>query len=159
MGTMAKTEVEAERTVWSGRPSFWNWWPTFAAADLSLLLAGALWWTGRPDYAPYALGAAAVFYLLVVFLRFSSSYRLTTHRAMARTGLLAAHLDEVEIRDVRSITLDQSLFQRLLGIGDVGFSTSGGDGVEVAFHGIADAVAIKEKVRLARLTHEKAHER
>ncbi|MFH2203868.1 MAG: PH domain-containing protein [Elusimicrobiota bacterium] len=130
----------------------WNWWASLLTADLLIILAAALWWTRRDDYAAYSLAGAVFLYSGVAILRLGSSYLLTNHRAITRRGLLARRLDEVEICDIRNITLEQTFFQRLIGIGDVGLSSAGGDGIEVCFDGVGNPDLVKEHVRGARRT-------
>jgi len=141
-----------EETLWEGRPSYWNWWPTLLISDLLLLLAAALWSQDKSSWSLYAIAAASLLYLFVHLQRLGNLYTLTNHRVISRTGLFSRHHDEVEIRDIRNISLDQSFFQRLLGLGDIGISSAGGEGVEVSFEGIESALNVKEKIRHARLT-------
>ena len=56
------------------------------------------------------------------------------------------------VQDIRNITLEQSFFQRMLGVGDIGISSAGSDGIEVRFGGVGKAPAVKERVRRVRLT-------
>jgi len=140
-----------EAALWQGRPSWWTWWPQLAIGDLLILLAAALWWAGHGAYAPAAGAGAALFYAIVLAGRQGVLYTLTTERVIARSGLLSRRIDEVEIRDIRNIVLEQTFIQRLTRTGDVGIASAGGDGVEVRFDGIPDAAAVKERIRRARL--------
>lgn len=142
---------QEEKELWRGRASLWNWWLQILIADLLVLLAGALWWAGELSYAPYAAGGAAAIYAFIGTCRLSNLYILTSHRAISRKGFFSRRHDEVEVRDIRNITVDQSFLQRLVQIGDIGLSSAGGDGIEVSFDGVGDAVAVKERIRQARL--------
>lgn len=149
---MTKTDGgQNEKELWRGRASLWNWWLQLLIADLLLLLAGALWWEDEIRFAPYAAGAAAAIYAGIGLLRLSNLYILTNHRAISRKGFFSRHHDEVEVRDIRNITIDQTFLQRLMKVGDIGLSSAGGDGIEVSFEGVGDAIAIKERIRQARL--------
>lgn len=143
-----------EKTLWQGRPSWWTVWPTLAIADLLLVLAGALWWTGRGEFGLWAAAGAVPFYLLAALKRAGALYTVTDQRVSARLGVVARRVDEVEARDIRNITLTQSFFERLVGTGTVGVSTAAGDGVEVVLYGVPDAEAVKEAVRRARGGHD-----
>jgi uncharacterized membrane protein YdbT with pleckstrin-like domain len=122
-----------------------------AIGDLILLLALALWWTGRGPMAPYAAAGALPFYLLAAVKRLSARYTVTDQRVRASLGLFARRVDEVEVSDIRNVVLTQSFFERLVGTGTVGLSTSAGDGVEVVLVGVPGAESVKEAVRRARL--------
>ncbi|MFH1724482.1 MAG: PH domain-containing protein [Elusimicrobiota bacterium] len=148
-----------EQTLWRGRPSYWNWWTQLAIGDLFIVLAIALWWAGRGEYAPWASGAATFFYLVALAGRYSVLYTLTDQRVIARAGLFSRRVDEVEIRDIRNIVLEQSFLQRLVGIGDIGISSAGGEGIEVRFGRIPRAEAVKERIRQARMDSGGPHDR
>jgi uncharacterized membrane protein YdbT with pleckstrin-like domain len=142
----------SEEILWSGRPSFWNWWVRLLIGDLSLALAAVLWWIDESRWIPPAAALAAVSYLAALAGRMGVRYTLTNQRVIARTGLLSKRLDEVEIVDIRNIVLEQSFFERLCGIGTVGIASAGGDGIEVRFEGIKDALQLKERIRQTRLS-------
>ena len=144
-----------EKTLWEGRPSWWTVWPSLAIGDLILLLAAALWWTGRAPLAPWAAAAAAPFYLLAALKRLTARYTVTDQRVRASVGLFSRRVDEVEAADIRNVILTQSFFERLVGTGTVGLSTSASDGVEVVLVGVPRAEAVKEAVRQARLNAPK----
>lgn len=146
------TNDTEEKTLWSGRPSFWNWWFRIATGSLALLLVGLLGVTGERQWIPPVLFVAAVAYSAAVLGRAGMRYTLTTQRVIAKTGLLSKRVEEVEILDIRNIVLEQSFFDRLCGIGTVGIASAGGDGMEVRFEGVKDAPGLKERVRAARLS-------
>lgn len=147
-----------ERKLWEGRRSLWNWWPRLLAADLLLLLGAVLWWAGHGRWAPWAALAGALVHAVVLLQRVSSLYSVTSERVIARNGLLSTRTDEVDIRDIRNISVEQTLFQRLLGLGDVGVSSAGSDGVEVVFRGIPQAGGVKEIIREARNSSGRTHD-
>lgn len=139
-----------EKTLWTGRPSWWTVWPSLLIGDLILLLAAALWWRGMTQQAPWAVVGALPFYLLAALKRASASYLVTDQRVSASTGLFSRRVDEVEAADIKNVILTQSFFERLVGTGTVGLSTSAGDGVEVVLIGVPQAEAVKEAIREAR---------
>lgn len=145
-----------EKTLWEGRPSWWTVWPSLAIGDLVLLTAAAFWWTGRAELAPWAVVFALPFYGLAALKRACARYTVTDQRVRASLGLFSRRVDEVEAADIRSVVLTQSFFERLVGTGTVGLSTSAGDGVEVVLVGVPDAETVKEVVRQARLNAPKA---
>ncbi len=148
---MTSIDEVNEVTLWRGRPSFWNWWAELLLGDLFILLAGALWWIQEPFYAPWSLAAGLGIYLIVFVIRFGDLYLVTSQRVIAQKGLLSRRVDEIEIQDIRNITLEQSFFQRLLHVGDIGISSAGGEGIEVLFEGVGGAADVKERVRLIRI--------
>ncbi len=72
-----------------------------------------------------------------------SMLTITNKRTIQRRGLFSKRTTEVIHRHVRNIQINQSMFQRLFGVGDVGISSSGQGGVEIQFAGIRDPEAAK----------------
>jgi len=68
---------------------------------------------------------------------------LTNKRTVQRTGLIARKTTEVLHRDVRNIEIDQSVFQRLFGVGRIGIASAGQSGVEIQFTGVRDPDGVK----------------
>ena len=142
--------MNPEKTLWTGRPSWWTVWPSLLIGDLILLLAGALWWRGMTEQAPWAVACALPFYVLAALKRASARYVVTDQRVSSSTGLFSRRVDEVEAADIKNVILTQPFFQRLVGTGTVGLSTSAVDGIEVVLVGVPGAEAVKEAVRQAR---------
>ncbi len=68
---------------------------------------------------------------------------VTNKRTIQRTGLISKKTTEVLHRDVRNIQIDQSVFQRLCGVGSIGISSAGQSGIEIQFTGVRDPDGIK----------------
>ena len=68
---------------------------------------------------------------------------VTNKRIIQRTGLISKKTTEVLHRDVRNIQIDQSVFQRLFGVGSIGISSAGQSGIEIQFTGVRDPDGIK----------------
>lgn len=71
---------------------------------------------------------------------------ITNERARLRKGILAKSVTEVWHRDVRNVQLDQSVLQRLFGVGSLGISSSGQSGLEISVSGIPDPERVKELI-------------
>ncbi|MBI3297450.1 MAG: PH domain-containing protein [Elusimicrobia bacterium] len=145
-----------EKLLWEGRPSFWTQWPSLLIADLALILASTLWWTGYREWAPWALALSVPFYLLAAGRRSRVLYRITDQRISIQTGSISRRVEEVAASDIRNITLTQTFIERLVGIGTVGVSTAAGESVELVLRDVPGASAVKEAVRVARLSAPKA---
>ena len=73
-----------------------------------------------------ALIALAALWLLVRFLRWvTTSFVLTTERIVFRVGVLRRNTRELPIERVNEVETSQSLFQRMVGAGDVTVETGG----------------------------------
>jgi len=75
------------------------------------------------------------------------TYVVREDSVMSRQGILRRSSTEVRIGDIRAIRVRQSLLQRILHIGDVGFSSAAGDGEEVVFTGVSDPEGMKQLVQ------------
>jgi uncharacterized membrane protein YdbT with pleckstrin-like domain len=61
----------------------------------------------------------------------SSELRITNKRIIDRDGLLTRHISEVLHKDIKSVRIRQTLWQRARGIGEIAISTDGDEGPEV----------------------------
>lgn len=68
---------------------------------------------------------------------------VTNRRVSLRRGVLSKHTNDVFHNDIRNIRVDQTLFQRMLGTGYVGISSSGQAGIEIEVNGIPDPEVVK----------------
>jgi len=131
MASFSLANEDDEQILWQNRPA----WREFS---WSLLLAILL-------LPLYGLGLIALIYVIIE--RFQNLYIITEDRVMCEHGILSRDVSEVDILDLRDIALHQSLWQRVIGTGDVGFSSAGQAGVEVVFKGVTHPEWVKEIVR------------
>ncbi len=61
-------------------------------------------------------------------------------------GILGRDVQSIRVQDLRNVNVRQTIWQRLLGVGDVEFSSAGGAGVEVTFYGVTDPLGVKDRV-------------
>ena len=80
---------------------------------------------------------------VVIYCRYSWAYTINGETIESREGLIARKVCSIRVRDLRNINVKQSLWQRLMGVGDVEFSSAGGSGIEVSFRGVSDPLQVK----------------
>ncbi len=79
----------------------------------------------------------------------ANEYRLTTERLFYRKGLIARHIEEIELFRIKDVTVTQSAAERILGVGSVTIlSTDDTTPVFVMRH-IPNPVGAKEDLRAA----------
>ena len=71
---------------------------------------------------------------------------ITSERTRLRKGILSKSITEVWHQDVRNVQLNQTFFQRLLGVGSLGISSAGQAGLEISVSGIPDPNRVKELI-------------
>jgi uncharacterized membrane protein YdbT with pleckstrin-like domain len=124
-------EAGDEQILWQSRPA----WRDFFA----LLMFGV--------FMLPVFGLGLIILIYVTIERFRCLYLVTEDRVVCKTGILARDVSEVDILDLRDISLHQSFIQKILCTGDVGFSSAGQSGVEVMFKGVSRPERVKEIVR------------
>lgn len=133
------------------RPAWRNYWVGFLLATLFLLLSlgslvtvqgGALF-----SVRPWIWLLIALIILgWVVFRRYCWKFTVNSNRVSRQYGLISRNEQSVRIKDLRGIELDQGLFQRLFGTGNLSFYTAGSATAEVTFVGIKDPGVWRDKI-------------
>ena len=94
---------------------------------------------------------AALIFGLVSIVRSHTSWSLTSDRLIERRGFLARRRREMELADVRSIEVDRSLTQRMLGLGNVAVASAASADFMIRLFDIPDPERVAEILRQARL--------
>ena len=93
------------------------------------------------------VGIGLILLLRAWYLVASTRYRLTTQRLFVQKGLVAKHLEEVELFRVKDVTLNQGFVQRLLGVGTVVVLSTDDTAPRLELAGISNPVEAKEALR------------
>ena len=134
-------------------PSWWHF-AREVAIGLVLLIAGIFLLVARPGRGPAGLALvvfAVVVFALTALARRQISWSLTSDRLIERRGLLASRRREMELADVRSIEVDRSLMQRLVGLGNVMIASAASAEFLIRLTNIPDPEHVAEILRRARL--------
>ena len=94
-------------------------------------------------------GVGLLFLLRAWYLVAATRYRLTTQRLFRQTGLVAKHVEEIELFRVKDVTLDQGFLDRLLGTGTVVVLSTDDSTPRLEIRGILNPLDAKEKIRTA----------
>jgi uncharacterized membrane protein YdbT with pleckstrin-like domain len=108
------------------RPSWWNYFAHFLFFFLIIPLIVAVW------------------------QKFSLVFRVYGDRINLETGILSKNTKDVFISDVRTIDVKQSLFQRIVGIGDVMIATAGTSGYEDMARGLPNPKRVRDTIMTRR---------
>ncbi len=142
---------EKETMNYIARPAWLNqWWQIgilFLMPVVFVLayLKGHQYFSSENLRVVYVAIVAVFVYLIavVIYRRYSWAYTISGETIESREGLIARKVKSIRVQDLRNINVNQSLWQRLLGVGDVEFSSAGGSGVEVTFRGVNEPLQIK----------------
>jgi len=86
--------------------------------------------------------------VLIGFLkRWATTYTITTRRLNIKRGIVSREIQETRLERVQDVNYSQSVYQRVMQIGDVDFNTaaSGGD-YDFIFYGVANPGEVVESV-------------
>lgn len=85
--------------------------------------------------------------LLVGFLkRWATVYTITTRRLNIKRGIVSREIQETRLERVQNVNYSQSVYQRLVRIGDVDFDTAASGDYDFIFYGVADPENVVHRV-------------
>ena len=119
----------------------------FALSIFVLIRFGLMEKGTNPYFFTVAPLFAIILLIIILYRRASWKYTITEKTIESRYGIISRTVRSIRIRDLRNINVKQSLFQRVLGVGDVEFSSAGGPDMEVIFLRISNPMDVKEKVQ------------
>lgn len=153
--------VEDEREIWSGRPSWRGRMAILVPGVLLTILAlVVLLWAGAS--ATVTLVVVALVALVTVVWAFLETirwrYTITDRRVFVRHGLVSVQEQTARLERVQDITLRQTLFDRLFGVGSLQIDTAGSSGGALEFKALIDPAHVREvldnAVRAERREHD-----
>lgn len=140
MSYLEDSRASDEHVVWQNRQ---HWVRAFLPA-LVLLVVGVL--TTPLAGLGLLLVALALPVALFAWLGWQQQeYAVTDRRLVAKVGVVRRDVQEVTMRQVESVRVDQSLWGRLLGYGDV--LAVGSGGTRVVFGGVAEPLALRRHIQ------------
>ena len=85
--------------------------------------------------------------MLAVFVkRVATTYKITDRRLNIRRGIVSREVQETRLERVQNVNYQQSIYQRLMQIGDVDFDTAASDDYNFVFAGVADPADVVHRV-------------
>ncbi|HXV58304.1 MAG TPA: PH domain-containing protein [Gaiellaceae bacterium] len=139
--------ADDERVVWTGRPS-WRGRMSIVAPGLLLALAvlvGGLLLdvsTTIVLLVAVVIAVATVAWALLETIRWK--YTVTERRVFVRHGLISVNEQTARLERVQDLTLRQSLFDRLFGVGTLKIDTAGSEGGALEFKALRSPAEVRE---------------
>ncbi len=85
--------------------------------------------------------------LLIGFVkRVATTYTITDRRLNIKRGIISKEVQETRLERVQNVNYRQSVYQRLMQIGDVDFDTAASDDYNFVFNGVANPSDVVEAV-------------
>jgi uncharacterized membrane protein YdbT with pleckstrin-like domain len=111
-------------------------------------------------------GGATTFLVILVVLaltlligfakRVATTYTITDRRLNIKRGIISKEVQETRLERVQNVNYRQSVYQRLMQIGDVDFDTAGTEDSDFAFVGVSSPRKVVEAVDKAQRQREAA---
>jgi len=138
-----------EQVIFEGHPS-WR-------AILGFYLKGILIAAVIGVIAKVAGASSATVFLVVLvlialtvlvgfFKRMATTYTITDRRLNIKRGIVSREIQETRLERVQNVNYRQSVYQRLMQIGDVDFDTAATDDYNFVFVGVADPGQVVQSV-------------
>jgi uncharacterized membrane protein YdbT with pleckstrin-like domain len=137
-----------EQELWKGHTSQWvHFWYYFFCV---LLAAAAL--AGMPFTSGISAAALIIplgMWIIRWWMTRTTVYELTSQRLKIHYGILNRRLEELELYRVKDYVMEQPLFLRMLGLGNVTLVSSDASTPRFAIRAIPEVAAVREKLRTA----------
>jgi len=145
-----------ERIIYQGHPS-WRAIIGFYLLGFAIALGVGLV-VGLADSTSSGVIVAAVIAGVTVLAglvkRIATVYTISDRRLNIKRGIVARKVQETRLQRVQNVNFSQSVYERIMQIGDVDFDTAGTDDSGFVFAGVAQPEQVVERVD--RATHQSA---
>jgi uncharacterized membrane protein YdbT with pleckstrin-like domain len=146
---MALNLSPGERIIFQGHPS----WRAIIGFYLKGVLVAAL---AGVVFKLFGASGGTVFLVVLLIVgvtvlvgfvkRVATTYTITDRRLNIRRGIVSREVQETRLERVQNVNYRQSIYQRLVQVGDVDFDTAAGDDYNFIFYGVADPGQVVHKV-------------
>jgi len=144
-----------EQTVLRVRPEMFRARPLLFMGHLVVLAAGVVggFYFGTSQHNSTMVGVSIVAAVIALgslgvwkVRKLGSSLEITNKRSIERVGILSRFTSEILHEDVRNVQISQTFPERLMGIGTIGISSAGQDGLEISVKDIRKPDRIRELI-------------
>jgi len=146
---MALNLSPGEQVIFQGHPSWRAILGFYLKGILIAAIAGVL-------AKLFGAGSGTVFLIVLVIVavtvlagfikRVATTYTITDRRLNIKRGIVSREIQETRLERVQNVNYRQSVYQRLMQIGDVDFDTAASDDYNFVFAGVANPGEVVEAV-------------
>jgi uncharacterized membrane protein YdbT with pleckstrin-like domain len=130
-----------ERVIFEGHPS-WRAILGFYLKGIAIAAAAgvlaALFGAGDSTVFLIVLAAVGLTVFVGFVKRVATTYTITDRRLNIKRGIVSREVQETRLERVQNVNYRQSVYQRIVQIGDVDFDTAATDDYNFVFAGVAD---------------------
>jgi uncharacterized membrane protein YdbT with pleckstrin-like domain len=131
-----------EQIIFQGHPSWralWAFYLKGLAIGVVLAVIAKLIGEGSLTVFLTILVVLAITFVIGFVKRMATTYTITNRRLNIKRGIFARDIQETRLERVQNVSYSQTVFQRILQVGDVDFDTASSDSEnEFVFNGVAD---------------------
>jgi uncharacterized membrane protein YdbT with pleckstrin-like domain len=152
---VARSLSPGEQVMFDGHPS-WRSILDFYLKGLLLTVVAAFIAAGVTRIANGSVSSSTVSIVAIVGValtvlvgfikRITTDYTITNKRLRIQRGIISREIQETRLERVQNVNYNQSVFQRILQIGDVDFDTAGSDDYNFIFSGVAQPEDVVRRV-------------
>ncbi|HVE16043.1 MAG TPA: PH domain-containing protein [Chthoniobacterales bacterium] len=136
----------AEVSLWKGHTSQWTYFWTYAACGaLAIAALAGIPFTG--GLSAIGLVIPLAWWAVRWWTNRTTTYELTSQRLRISRGVLNRRLDEIELYRVKDYVMEQPLFLRLLGLGNITLISSDATTPAVVLRAIPGVETVREQIR------------
>jgi uncharacterized membrane protein YdbT with pleckstrin-like domain len=153
---MALNLSPGEQLIFQGHPS----WRAILGFYLKGILVAAV---AGVVAKLFDAGSGTVFLVVLVIIgltvligfvkRVATTYTITDRRLNIKRGIVSREVQETRLERVQNVNYRQSVYQRIMQIGDVDFDTAATDDYNFVFAGVADPADVVHQVDQATGVH------
>ena len=123
---------ENETVVLDLKPHWWFFWKHIAAGA-AVLVVVILWLSfGSAKWLSYPIAIAILVYIGFVVVKYLAwtytHFVLTDRRVISRSGIVSKRGTEIPLDRVNNIDFSQTIYERVIGAGDLSIESAGKDG-------------------------------
>ncbi len=145
---MALNLSPGERVIFQGHPSWRAILGFYLKGVLAAAIAGVLAKLIGGDGAVFIVVLAVLgLTVLIGFVkRVATTYTITDRRLNIKRGMVSREVQETRLERVQNVNYRQSIYQRVMQIGDVDFDTAATDDYNFVFAGVANPENVVHRV-------------
>jgi uncharacterized membrane protein YdbT with pleckstrin-like domain len=138
-----------EQVIFEGHPSWRAILGFYLKGLLVAVILGViakLFDAGSATVFLIVLAVIALTVLIGFVKRVATTYTITDRRLNIKRGLISREIQETRLERVQNVNYRQSVYQRVMQIGDVDFDTAATDDYNFVFVGVADPGDVVHRV-------------